>query len=311
MPDTRESTNSWTETAVQDFTARLLAPTKRWVTLVAVAALLSCVEFTRNTSGNGSLSFRMSAITVTCIVAVWLPGLIRLVALAGGGIKTGLGEATSPGITALLAAMTPEAKSRSIPPLVAALRVSEASFSAEQERSSQDARATLEAQLSTVIASDASSGRNVLDEQANDYESTRTQMGPGIERTMKMEQSMAIARAAARRARLPAQEVLSRFDDGTDGKRITALAALQVRPQPESLANVQSAIQHPRSQFEQYHALVAARALVSSLDAAQRAELHGAVSGVLADGEARIDPMSDRYPLASALLADLRPAAQA
>ncbi|MBV6701427.1 hypothetical protein KV557_30675 [Kitasatospora aureofaciens] len=115
---------------------------------------------------------------------------------------------------------------------------------------------------------------------------------------------VAEVRSTARRSALTADQVRELYADGSEGRRIQALALMQGDSALADLPSVLDAIEHPRSGFEQYHALLAARGLLSRLPAADGQRLRDAVAGqlVLPDG---IPYGSDRSWLAEKILSRL------
>ncbi|GAA2798388.1 hypothetical protein RMN57_21685 [Kitasatospora sp. CM 4170] len=115
---------------------------------------------------------------------------------------------------------------------------------------------------------------------------------------------MAEVRSAARRSALTADQVRELFADGDEGRRLQALALMQGDPALADLPGVLDAIEHPRSGFEQYNALLAARGLLNVLPAAEAQRLRDALAGqlVAADG---IPYGSDRSWLAEKILSRL------
>ncbi|MEU9617417.1 hypothetical protein AB0D56_38840, partial [Streptomyces sp. NPDC048209] len=93
-----------------------------------------------------------------------------------------------------------------------------------------------------------------------------------------------------------------------EGRRIQALALMQGDPALADLPSVLEAIEHPRSGFEQYHALLAARGLLSRLPAAEAQRLRDAVATQLVDPRG-IPYGSDRSWLAEKILSRLQVAA--
>ncbi|MFJ6621100.1 hypothetical protein ACIQOW_26435 [Kitasatospora sp. NPDC091335] len=119
---------------------------------------------------------------------------------------------------------------------------------------------------------------------------------------------VAEVRATARRSALTADQVRALFADGSEGRRIQALALMQGDPALADLTSVLDAIEHPRSGFEQYHALLAARGLLSLLPAAGAQRLRDAVAAQLVDPQG-IPYGSDRSWLAEKILSRLPAAA--
>lgn len=115
---------------------------------------------------------------------------------------------------------------------------------------------------------------------------------------------VAEVRATARRSALTAEQVRQLFAEGSEGRRIQALALMQGDPALADLPSVLDAIEHPRSDFEQYHALLAARGLLSRLPWADARRLRDAVAGRLMAPEG-IPYGSDRSWLAEKILSQL------
>lgn len=118
------------------------------------------------------------------------------------------------------------------------------------------------------------------------------------------ENVVAEVRSTARRSALTADRVRELFADGSEGRRIQALALMQGDPALADLASVLEAIERPRSGFEQYHALLAARGLLSRLPAEEVRLLRDAVAGRLMAPDG-IPYGSDRSWLAEKILSRL------
>ncbi|MFJ7912479.1 hypothetical protein [Kitasatospora sp. NPDC096204] len=119
---------------------------------------------------------------------------------------------------------------------------------------------------------------------------------------------VAEVRSTARRSALTAEQVRALFADGSEGRRIQALALMQGDPALADLSSVLDAIERPHSDFEQYHALLAARGLLSRLPAAGAQRLRDAVARQLVDPRG-IPYGSDRSWLAEKILSRLPAAA--
>jgi hypothetical protein len=94
-------------------------------------------------------------------------------------------------------------------------------------------------------------------------------------------------------------ELLAR---GNDGDRVIALAVLEAFPDPSKLDFLLDAVAHPRSPFEQYHALLAIKVLGADVPEAQR----DAVAAVLQDQLTGADFLgTDRVVVAQEILAGM------
>ncbi|MFF2081842.1 hypothetical protein ACFVXG_44610 [Kitasatospora sp. NPDC058162] len=116
---------------------------------------------------------------------------------------------------------------------------------------------------------------------------------------------VAEVRSTAKRSALTADQVRALFADGSEGRRIQALALMQGDPSLADLPSVLEAIERPRSGFEQYHALLAARGLLSRLPGAEAQRLRDAVAAQLVDPQG-IPYGSDRSWLAEKILSRLQ-----
>jgi hypothetical protein len=143
-----------------------------------------------------------------------------------------------------------------------------------------------------------------LSEQGQLYETTRSQMKPGRQRTIEMENVIAEIRAMSVGKQEEVAKALPRLiEEDTAGSRISALGVLQVRPDPNYLPFLLSAISHSKSAFEQFHALYASYKFLPHLDQAQRAQLKKVIQsqrGILPDQN--ITPGSDRWKLSNEIL---------
>ncbi|MFB7472720.1 hypothetical protein [Kitasatospora sp. NPDC056184] len=124
------------------------------------------------------------------------------------------------------------------------------------------------------------------------------------DRAAGAERVVAEVRSTARRSALTSSQVQELFADGSQGRRIQALALMQGDPALADLPSVLEAIEHPRSGFEQYHALLAARGLMSRLPAEEARRLREAVAGRLMAPDG-IPYGSDRSWLAEKILSAL------
>lgn len=112
---------------------------------------------------------------------------------------------------------------------------------------------------------------------AAEYRSVRGSMRAGPARTRAMERVIAQARRLAAEQSFEPEEVLRWFREGSEDKRITALAMMQAKPELRDFEAVVAGIEHSRSAFEQYHAMVLATYMLDGLDAAQARRLAAAV----------------------------------
>jgi formylglycine-generating enzyme required for sulfatase activity len=135
-----------------------------------------------------------------------------------------------------------------------------------------------------------------------EYERIRKRMGPGDARTELMALLVARAQAlgAQRDAGMMAENLFSR---GTEGGRMVGLALARKDPQRQHVELALSGIGESRSAFEQYHALLLADALVSSLHPTAAGQLQSAIKSQLEKTISRSDP--SRWAVAQRLIKKL------
>jgi hypothetical protein len=271
-----------------------------WCILILAMAFVSTLEVTLAPSG-WTATFNVSSVTVAVLGLLWLPVLIKVLALAGGSMKTPAGEATSGGLIEVIRALTPEAKREALPSVIAAL-----SSGPDAERSDVKAiRGDLEMQLS-IIPADPDHARVRLRDLASQYEKLRGASPSSPFRTFNMTRLVAEAMGFVREARHePAQPV--EFSKESDGERIIDLASIQTLPRPDGLAQVLDAIQASKSAFEQYQALTALEKLVPLLSSEQRHEAAEVLEVMRSSGGVRQITRDDpsRWILSGRLLARL------
>lgn len=272
---------------------------KAWAITMAVAAVLSAVHVSVSTGGDVGGSFAPSALSGVLIALIWLPALLRIVALAGGGIKTPAGEASTGGLLALIASFEPETKRDALPSLLAALGSPEMVVDAERRTASRPIRRDLEMQLAAASLPRVGV-REQLAELAHQYELTRREE-PSRDRTLRMTTLMAEARAAARATPLPMIDLRHMLSSDSDGERVIAIALAQDQPDARLFDLILPAITESRSAFEQYQALGAALELAAVLDSGQQSDLKAALTEALADRTRDIHADTSRARLVEAI----------
>lgn len=140
--------------------------------------------------------------------------------------------------------------------------------------------------------------------EARRYDGLRQFLPRGSGRTEQMENLVAAARDSARESGLDAEHVRRFFGQGGDGRRIYALALMQGAPEIAHLDLVLEGVEHSRSAFEQYQALVAAENLTPLLSPADRARLEHALRAQTAPGS-HIARSSERRRVAERVLRTL------
>jgi hypothetical protein len=137
---------------------------------------------------------------------------------------------------------------------------------------------------------------------ASEYGAVRSSMPSGWERTMELERIVEEARRRAGERSFDPDEVRRWLREGDEGRRITALAMMQARPELQDFEAILAAIKDSRSAFEQYHALLVAEEMIDGLDQGQRRRL----AQVIRDARGiRFRRDADRWALSERILAGL------
>ena len=242
-----------------------------WTALLLGVAVLSAFSLSFK-GGDLEFAIQITPITVLLIALIWLPAIVNVVALAGGGIKTPAGEFQAGGLLQVLRSLEPAAQRGVLPAVIAALDTG-------PRRDDPDVtkiRERLQGQLAGLPV-DAAVARERLNSLAREYETLRATMPGGPDRTFKMTQIVTEARGLMQAARLDPQSLTGLFQGPGEGDRIVTLAVVQADSDPVYLPVVIDAIGNARSPFEQYHGLLAGLNMVDELSPEQRAALRDAV----------------------------------
>jgi hypothetical protein len=285
-------------------TQLVLRLSRPWVATMLVVASLSTIHITVDHHHRLSGSFGIGGTTVVLLALIWLPAAIRVLSVAGGGIKTPAGEATTPGLLEVFAALDPQTKRDTLPPVLTALSSAEVLVDPDRRVQSDHLRRDLELQLASVVP--LSGGvRETLDGYAKAYEGVRASSLSGRERTMRMTTITAEARAVARVARLSTADLRHLVRNGSDGERVIAFALMQDHPDVQLLDQVCDGVTDSRSAFEQYQALAAAFELLPRLDYERRRILRSVLESALTDPRRGIRADSSRALLVDTMLEQL------
>jgi hypothetical protein len=135
------------------------------------------------------------------------------------------------------------------------------------------------------------------------YRAVRSAMPSGPERTMAMERVVADARKLAERERFERSDVVQWLKVGSDEQRVTALALMQAKPELRDFDSVLAAVKHPRSPFEQYHALLLVTFMISELNPRERRRLAEAVN----EARRHFGSDTDRWMVSDQILRGIDP----
>jgi hypothetical protein len=243
-------------------------------------------------------SFHVGIPTVVLVALAWLPSVIRLVATAGGTLKTPIGEAASPGLGAVFDKLSPAVAQDILVPSAAALNARVPGLPTGPDRAAAE---SVLRELRTQLTLTAERSDQLLSarfaEWAARYEEIRATMPSGSARTQQMTGLTELARATItvwEDADAWLTECIGHFATAGAGERVITLAALSARPLIAGPMPIAQAIRESKSAFEQKHALVAAQALAPELDRSERAQLTITIETALNDRTRFISGNSDR-----------------
>lgn len=122
---------------------------------------------------------------------------------------------------------------------------------------------------------------------AQSYEHIRRTQAPSPDRTATL--GLEVARARDLAAIRPPSPVMVQemFDEGSEGMRVIALGLMQGSPASANCSSIVSAIRSPRSDFEQYHAILVADQYATRATAQEAVALCGSLEAQLKSGRLR------------------------
>jgi hypothetical protein len=253
-----------------------------WKGLMITVAVVSAVHINIDAKHHATGSFAVGTLTAVALGLIWLPALVTVLGVSGGGLKTPAGEATTPGLAKLLEHVPADLKRETFPTILATLGAPEVVTNAAHTRETRALRRDLQLQLAAATPSGGGT-REQLDDYARRYEAIRDDELPSHARTLKMTSLMAEARAVARPAPPALADLRHWLDAGKDGERVIALSILQDHPDPRLFDEVLDAVRESHSAFEQYQALGALLAMLKLLDGRQAEAVRETLSGLRDD----------------------------
>jgi hypothetical protein len=273
-----------------------------WIVVILVFSAISVFDVSQTFGGEeGSsltLGFGVTATTVLILSLMWLPAILRMIAFFGGKIKTGAGEADTPGLL------------KTLIELVAVVDSTKDKLDDSQKKEFEQIRAQAEKQIAQSLAPDAEEARKQVVQLAQEYEVTRSRLQKGDYRTRKMNNLVTQVRALSEKAAYSTHEIQTLYRSGSDGQRVAALALLRGHPDAACFELVLDAIGHSRSAFEQYTALRLASELLDILDEADRQKLVSVIEEQTRPGSGHYlretSPDRSRWRIAQQILNDLK-----
>jgi hypothetical protein len=242
-----------------------------WIVAMVGATIVSAFSI-RHTPRGTEFAFEIRTIAALFLALTWLPSLLRVIALTGGGVKAAGGEVTTGGLADLFRSLPEDERDEPLANTIAALQDVEARVPPGRRPEAKRIRDELEGELATVLT-DADTPEEFLIDQANRYEELRRRLPSSYDRTFEMTKIVARCRSVASRLANRVITAARFFERGSEGGRIVALAIAQAQPDPRLFDLCVDALARPHSAFEQFNALLALQQLVPMLSRSQRERL--------------------------------------
>lgn len=273
-----------------------------WIAAILAFSAISMFDVSQTFGGEeGSsltLGFRVTTNTVLILSLLWLPAILRMIAFFGGKIKTGAGEADTPGLL------------KTLIELVAVADSTKDKMDDSQKKEFEQIREKAEKQIAQSLAPDAEEARKQVVQLAQEYEAIRSRLQKGDYRTRKMNTLVTQIRALAEKTAYSTQEIQTLYRSGNDGQRVAALALLRGHPDVACFELVLDSIEHSRSAFEQYTALRLASDMLDSLNDADKRKLASLIEDQSQPGPGRYlqdtGPDLSRWRIAQQILNNMK-----
>jgi hypothetical protein len=237
---------------------------KSWLVVGNIFVLLSMFDVAWVSTTGLSLAFRVTTTTALFLALIWLPALLRVFALLGGGIKTPAGEFTSSG----LGTLTHMLDSETLGILIAETTTAEEQVPLHQQLEVHQIRQELQGEYLSRIPS--GKAREEMHQLAQHYNSLRKEMSSGSERTREMGSIAERMRILAPLAELTSNEIDAYLHSDDGGKRLLGLSAVRATRSISHFEQVLQIVDIPQSGYEQFQALRILEELLPDLTRKQK-----------------------------------------
>jgi hypothetical protein len=292
--------NQISREAVDWLLKRILHIPKNWLIISSIFILLSTFQVT----GGEKLTFKFEVTSTTAIFVtlIWLPSILKIVALTGGAIKTPAGEITGSSMMPMLQSLTGD----TLGFLIEQTKLAEDVAPPQQQLEMRQIRHEWQkAYASQVPLSEA---RQQIESLSQRYKEIRNSLPSGAKRTFEMESIAGRMRALAPEVNFPESEVNHLLKSNDQGKRLLGLSVTEWSGDANYFYPVLSIIANSETAFEQTCALRAAEKMVSKLNSQQKQDLRSVVLHQRNFNEAEkcwIRPNSNRWALSDRILTAL------
>jgi len=265
MEEKTGKTNVYRKDAVEWILKTILQLPKSWLLISSIFVLLSMLNVEWTPQKGLALAFQVTTTTAIFFALIWLPVLLGIFALVGGGVKTPAGEFTSSGLSTFLQYLEPDTLG------VLIEDTSKPHTGQNITEANQFQQEVRDAYVARIPKQDA---RKELLHLSELYNKLRIEMPPGSERNLQMRSLSGRMRALAPIAGLSSEEIYEYLQSDNEGKRIVALNVSKViGASAKHFEPILRIIGNSASAYEQYQALNIMVDIVAVLNRAQRERL--------------------------------------
>jgi len=290
---------------LKDLLDRLVYAPRAWVYPILLACVLSAFAVNYDTENGWAVGMQVSSVTVSMLALLWLPTLLRVIALTGGSLKSPVGEGSVGGLLANLRASSSA---------LAALEIAEESVGEDDPKAEilREMRREVEASTERRVPGQVVA-RQRLNEIAEEYEQIRLRERGGHSRTARMSSLMQEVRALAAAAGYTPEELRAMAERPAragrrdiNGARAVAIQALATLEIPQAFDVLLDAVTSRRSRFEQYYALLGLERIVGRLNPSQQKDLAAGLDTAVETGQVETAGDTSRYRIVQRIKARLR-----
>jgi hypothetical protein len=249
------------------------------------------------------LTFQVTNTTAIFFALIWLPVLLNVFALLGGGVKTPAGEVSSSGLGEILKSLNTDTLGVIIEDTAPSEKRTYTDGQEELQKIQQEAQ---EVYLARISPQDA---RQELLSLATRYNEVRSTLSPGSERSLQMRSITGRMRSLAPLAGFTGDEITAFLQSSDKGKRLLGISIARVIGSSQYFDAVLAIISNSHSAYEQYHALAAMNDTSYVLNHEQRARLTEVIKqqrDYNPENKQWIPPNSDRDMLSAQILSSIQ-----
>ena len=238
-----------------------------WIVIDGIVIILSMFKVEHLTPDQAAIAynlkidFQITNITVALLIILWIPSIIKILALLGGGIKFSKAEVTAVGLI------------KTFTDLIAVVDSVEPSLDPSQQIRIKSVKDEAERELANTMVQDIRQARDNMIGLAEEYERLRATLPSSPQRTNLQGNIFARMRALSMNTNYAEVEINMFLESESIGKRMIGLAALEIRLYIKSFDRVIKIIEISKAPFEQYQAIRVLEMMLKLLNKDQEKEV--------------------------------------